>query len=575
MDERSLKKRPPSACPIQRTTQTPTATTQSPRAMSATNNNRSRESEIALLEKISTSLETFISAPDQAQVVRYGENSSIRISSADASRDAIKNVLAAKTLVRSIVKVCAKEKLKSGNDEVPDGLVDALVEEYRGNYPSLTVEKVNEALSRYEPTETSEIDPESDDSDVESAHSNVEGGETQAAKSFTTTLIRTIIMIDEEMDKYYEKIEALKKTREQRQQFAAAAQGEKVAPTKKRKDSNESIVNSPADPQKPKTKKRAKTGPRPKNTPENDLLNLIASRYATERERCTERISREMLGFIVEKAKKDMGMEGFDMPMHNISKKVRRIRLQNMANEDSDSDNEGLGTNKIMKKQAALIDEIYTRYSYEKEMTGEKLPSGTLDAIVDTTKAEMGMPQFNFDKNRIRCRFKREHPHFSSNRSTLPDIGTMSEETKRKRQLLFNEITARYVHEREVHNGKLPRGAMDLIISSAKDDLGIHDIEVPKSTIRGRHERESPHVMTLGKESPHNAIDEPLIQTINRRLNQGISVTRAQGLELAKSLLKEKMVNENETELNALWWSFFLKRNKHRLSCFADDGIQS
>jgi len=138
------------------------------------------------------------------------------------------------------------------------------------------------------------------------------------------------------------------------------------------------------------------------------------------------------------------------------------------------------------------------------------------------------------------------------------DIGGLSEEAQRRRQALINEVTARYMKAKDSGPKKLPDGALDSIILQAKNDLNIHEFDVPKASIRGRIHRKSPAVMTLKDKSPYDIIDAPLVSTINNWLGQGISVTRAQGLEFANTLLKGKKAatdkDGNPIILDAKWW---------------------
>ena len=159
------------------------------------------------------------------------------------------------------------------------------------------------------------------------------------------------------------------------------------------------------------------------------------------------------------------------------------------------------------------------------------------------------VPDISYSKGtletKIRTRFKKENPEFQSNPAGVLEISKLSEEDKRKRQQLMNEVTTRYVRRKEEGPKKLPDGELDRIITQTKDDLGIHCFDVPKASIRGRINRKSLTVMTLGDYSPYDAIDEPLVATINNMLSQGISVTRAQGLEFANSLLKGKKMGDS------------------------------
>lgn len=95
-----------------------------------------------------------------------------------------------------------------------------------------------------------------------------------------------------------------------------------------------------------------------------------------------------------------------------------------------------------------------------------------------------------------------------------------------------------------------------------------------KNIIFGRIHRKSYHVLTLGKESPYNAFDDPLVETINHWLSEGRSVTRDMGLEVANSLLKVHKLKhkiDNEILLDARWWASFIDRNKRRLTCSLGD----
>jgi hypothetical protein len=116
-------------------------------------------------------------------------------------------------------------------------------------------------------------------------------------------------------------------------------------------------------------------------------------------------------------------------------------------------------------------------------------------------------------------------------------------------------------------------GTIPKIIEDCKNDLGIHDFDVPPSSIRGRVHRKSLQVQKLGGDSRRydDAIDAPLVGTINGWSGEGISVTRDQGLDLAKQILRGKNMDKdddgNDVVLDAQWWTRFLHRNKKKLVC--------
>ena len=209
-----------------------------------------------------------------------------------------------------------------------------------------------------------------------------------------------------------------------------------------------------------------------------------------------------------------------------------------------------------------------------------------MDQIVEGVKAEFGMddlPRLDNLKMRCQARFTRTHPEFDSNGPGVLKLKTLDAEAKRRRQRLLNEVTERYVRQKEAHPHKLADGTLERIIEAAKADLGITEFEVKKDTIRGRLNRNSFYVRTLGNHSPYDVLDAKLVETINGWLGQGLSVTRAQGLELANRLLKEHQGQKKDGDdaedkegggaeeefiaLSAPWWRNFLERNRKKLVC--------
>ena len=106
-----------------------------------------------------------------------------------------------------------------------------------------------------------------------------------------------------------------------------------------------------------------------------------------------------------------------------------------------------------------------------------------------------------------------------------------------------------------------------LIYFSYLNRLGIHEFNLPKESIRGRIHRKSLIVETGASSAPDNVIDKELVSTVNDWLEQGISVTRDQGLRFAEGLLKRKNVANKGIVLDAQWWRSFLERNKNKLAC--------
>eukprot|EP00581_Thalassiosira_minuscula_P012120 CAMPEP_0183712084 /NCGR_PEP_ID=MMETSP0737-20130205/7336_1 /TAXON_ID=385413 /ORGANISM="Thalassiosira miniscula, Strain CCMP1093" /LENGTH=573 /DNA_ID=CAMNT_0025940661 /DNA_START=64 /DNA_END=1785 /DNA_ORIENTATION=- len=557
---------------------------------------KSRQSEIALLEKISTSLDTYIgdNPGRTASLSSSSKKKKNKGTSSDASKNAAKNFLAAKTLVRNIAKACAQEKV-SANAETEDGesdvLFDSLVEEYKDKYPSLTKRMLLDGIVRYNATINTAKESSDNAPKQEGADSEAKEGEDSEAKdkegeakgeeqeeddddeedNDELKFGRIIERVDMEMEKYHERVEALKRSREKAAlEPEPEKKKEKKTPKKRgrKRKADSADGSSGTGGASPKPKKAKPSKPKkekePKDPAEVALLDDIVKRYAVERAK-HERLPNGVFEEIVEDAKRENGMEDFDMPLQALDKKVRFKYNKLMKSEE--------GEKKPKSRHRTIVDEVYARYSRTKEANGGKLPPGTMDAIIEGVKLEYGLAEVKLSSLKTRCqaRFTKENPEFQSNPPDQIKIGKLSSEDKRRRQVLINEVTSRYVREKEAHPKKLADGTLDRIIEQTKEDLGITEFDVPKASIRGRINRKSHFVQTLGSESPYNAIDEPLVTTINSWLSQGISVTRAQGLDLANRLLKGKRLDHDsngaEIVLDAKWWRNFLERNKRKLVC--------
>lgn len=465
----------------------------------------------------------------------------------DASKHAARGFLAAKTLVRSIAKACAQENVVlahvlSGGKSV--SLIDDLVDEFKEKYSSLTKKMLVDGMIRYNaPNETA------------SNSTADEAGEEESKEEYNERKFGKILsIVFDEMNEYFEKIEALKKTREvaasERAVEARASSGKK----KRKSEDNGSG---------PKVARAKKD----KNSPEHFLFNEIFKKYAAERH-LVNRLTNGKFEVIVEDTKREFQMEHIELDIHKIDKQIRAM-YNKMVNDPEHT--------AVKNKDKEMFQEIYARYDRVKKTNGGKLQRGTMSAIVDGVKLEYGVTDIkvNHLQQKIQAKFAKENPEFEGNNPGQLKLETLTEEERKKRQLLLNEITARYVREKkETGRKKLVDGSLDRIIEQTKNDLGIHDFVVHKASIRGRINRKSLYVQTLGSESPYNVIDEPLVSTINTWLSQGISVTRAQGLELANQLLEGKNLQKdtfgNDLVLDAKWWRNFLDRNKRKLVCSGD-----
>jgi len=300
-----------------------------------------------------------------------------------------------------------------------------------------------------------------------------------------------------------------------------------------------------------------------KSDDENRLFEEIARRYALERD-ALRRLPNGHLENIVDEAKKELGLEHVEVgTMAKLDKRVRWLYNRHRDQEGAPN-------------QQMIVEEIYARYSRTKiVVNGGKLRPGTLASIIEGVRLEHGyLPdprRMRAIRNMVQARFTKEHPELEPANPNRLKIGELAAEDKRRREALVNEITARYVRTKAAHGKrKMADGTLSRIIEECKTDLGIHDFDVPAASIRGRINRKSLHVQKLGGGSQrYDAIDAPLVATINGWSGEGISVTRDQGLDLANRLLKGKRMEKdddgNDVMLDAQWWKTFLHRNKKKL----------
>ncbi|KAL7553984.1 hypothetical protein ACHAWF_017353 [Thalassiosira exigua] len=510
--------------------------------------------ELALLQSLAASLDTYNGeqgATAQAQhhplaVPRAGPSSKKK-SAVEATADFSKNILAAKTLVRSIVKACVEEKVPTQQTKSV-GVIDSLVEEYRPKYPSLTRQMIVDGVERHKKSrgKSSEDDDEKEggDDDEDEEEEPPEGGGDDDELIFG----RCVELIDEAMYEYHERVAAVKRRRE-------SAESEPPPPPESKKRKKYTMSGLPRKPRKKR------------DDPESLLVAEVLKRYCKVRA-TSVRLPNGTFEKMVEDAQKDMGLDDLDFAFKSVRKRV----MWNF--QRSDEREESI---KHKAEGNKLIEALYERYSRAKLANGGVLPKGTIESIYEGIKLESGFGTVpdKLDKTtqvRIQTRFRKEHPDVRTHHPGVLQIRTLTKEQKKRRQILMNEILSRYIKKKEdTGMKKLPDGVMDVIIVETKADLGIHEFEVPKETIRGRLHRKSAMVMTLETGNRFDFIDAPLVVMINNWLSQGISVTRAQGLQFANDLLKEKREQgfsvDADIVLDARWWKNFLERNKKKIVC--------
>ena len=409
---------------------------------------RSRDSEIALIESISNSLDTYIDEnPTLITTSSYSSTSPYkkkRYSPTDASQNAAKNFLAAKTLIKSIAKARAQEDTGSNNNDDP--LMDALVAEYKHKYPTLTKKLLVDGIVKYNITQNG---------------AGIEGDATGGDGNSTADgdrLQRVIAAVNVDMTLYHDKIDALKKSR---------AASNPTTTTTTNIATTHPIKKRNGRPRKSKKE----------DTPENNLFDEIVHRYSEARGKNDNRAPQGFLEAMVDQTKRDMSLEHVDLgPMNLVDKRVRREYNRLLANDE---------ITPCQPSQNRLIEEeIYARYERTKMTNGGKLPPGTIDTIIKGVALENAIsPEVNMASltAKVQARFTKAHPELVTDGGS--GIGKLSAEQKKRRQTLLNEVTARYVKEKGSAVKKLPDGTLDKIIEQTKSDLGIYEVSTLTASV--------------------------------------------------------------------------------------------
>jgi len=497
-------------------------------------------------------------------------------SAVDVSQNAVKNFLAEKTLIKSITKACSAERVAASDASV----IEELVKKYRNDYSGLTVQKVVDGLNRATPGNVE--NEASDDKDGNNNNVNRAAAESEVASEEEShdKVSRCTALIDEEMKQYYVKIAELKAKRRKkeaktaarakRKRDQAAAAAAAAAAVTNNEDGTTTTTTTTAAaaivhvPKKPAKRKRTTKNFQPKSNfkfvdPDDALYEEMTQRYYKIKE-ANETLPSRTLEKIIEETKRDMHRDDFDRPYRNVYNEIKK-RWRNRKDVGATTEGEKL------KRVKDMYEELYKRYC-ELKSSQKKLSGGTLAELSETVKAEFDLSDFTVNKNRITYRYRREFPEHKSNPDHVVEIRKLSSEDKKRREYLVNEVVARYLKEKDANPKKLANGTIKRIIDQTKEDLDIHDFDVPESSIRGRIHRKS--FFVSHENGNLDDVDGMLVDTINSWLKNGIKVTRDQGLQLANQMLAAKNLDMdtdgNTITLDAIWWKCFLNRNHHKLN---------
>ena len=552
--------------------------------MSVSHIKRSRE-EISLLQGITSTLETYApnntdSETGEGGIVLPAVNLNSKTltppmqfnqsgkSAVGTSQDAAKNFLAEKTLIKSISKACLAVRAAATDTAV----IDQLIKKYKDGYSGLTLKKVVDGISRASSSNIEDVASDkkcSENNNNNSSEPADAESEEVAPEEDGDKALRCIALIDEEMKQYYVKIAEIKAVRKKKEAKAARKakrKREKAAAAAAAKETGTNTSNTTATTDvapKKRAKKRKRTTKSDKTVdvdPDDALYAEMTERYYRIKE-TTEHLPSRALERIIEETKRDMHRDDFTVPHRTVYSEIKK-RWKKRSDLGATAEGEQV------KKVKEMYEELYKRYC-EMKSTQKKLSAGAFAALKKSVKEEFGLPHdFVINKNRITYRYRRDFPDHKANPDHVIEIRNLSSEDKKRREQLVNEVVARYVREKDANTAKkLPKGTVERIVEECKNDLNIHDFDVPTSSIRGRLHRKSYYVSH--ENGNLDDIDGSLVDSINSWLKSGMSVTRDQGLQLANQILAEQNLNKdsngNMVTLDAVWWKCFLNRNHHKL----------
>ena len=355
-----------------------------------------RATEIALLEQLSSRLDTYTGGPPtdlEKSLQPTQQTKSMLIKS--------KSILAAKALAKSIAKACVEVNVSATSEtshKSSSSVLDSLIEEYRLEYPTLTKKMVIDGIARYKKTNKEEEG--NDDSDDQDEDNSSDKDAVDYA-DYDLQFSQCMEIISGEMDVYWDRVESLKKRR--------ASTSLSPKPKKKRTSYAEGSNSDPLN--------KTKRGRPRKTTPDMKLMIAITERYAKERE--GGNLPHGRFATLVEEVKKEMGMEDFDMPLSKINKRVTWHYLTWPKKK---------GSTKEDRKQ--LTEEVYKRYERAKKSHGGVIGVGVGKSIIDGVKLELGLTDAEVNYSSLeqmaRARFRKENPDFE------PSFKSMKEKEKKE-----------------------------------------------------------------------------------------------------------------------------------------------
>ena len=500
----------------------------SPDTMSASSPMSAKAEEAELLRRLSRQLE-------KRATDGISDDGVLKVTTRPTLAGYSTSVLAASAAAKAVAKACVAVNISTvPTDDDAHSVFDELLEECRLKYTKLTKQMVLAKIEALAPV-TVPTDEDEDDG---------------------TKLRKSLEIVDEEMEKYDERVNSMKITR------AMENTGE---------SGNAKKRTYPISAVKPTKRRKRKNDP-----DEQRLIRAITDKYAQIR-LTKHYTSKAEWSKIVEDTKKEMNMEGWSLAYDLLKKRVTWYYLSHPLKKQA------VRLNHRKKEDKDAIDRLYAKYCKAKEAANhDLLPDGMVEKLANEELAdspdEAGTSMITVYKYRVQARFIKEHPELFSAIKMDEDKNKWTKAQRERFKLLADEVAKRINELKAPPTNMAPdKGLVDDLVESTKMEWDMMQFPLKASTTNRQKSPQSPRrekKKTGEKKKKPKAvapnlhdisIDNDMINVINDRLAKGLSVTRQQGIEIAQSILVVRNIT-TFPKLNQTWWKAFLARNSDVIS---------
>ena len=424
-----------------------------------------------------------LSANSYSKTLLPKQTQSSSSSFVDRTQNATKNLLAEKALIKSITNACVAEGLASTNTFI----INEIVEKYKVDYSKLTVEKVKESIAR-NPEATSILEADTQvveagvlkagkcieliDEDMkqyyikitqlkakrrlkeekiaarakrkrekaavkaaaaEAATVDVSAKKPAKKKQRRTRTKKKVSDWDDDDALYEEMTERYYTAKEANEQLPSRELERIIAETKR--DMHREDFDKPYRTVYNEIKKRWKNrgdvgatadGEITKRTKE--MYEELYKRYC-EMKTSQQKLSRCSFAELSKSVKEEFGLpDDLAIKKNRITYRYRREHPDHKSNPEHVVEIRKLSS-EDKKRREKLVNEVLARYVKAKTENPTKLPNGTIEKIIEETKKDLDIHDFDVPASSIRGRIHRKSHFVSHEKSNRDDIDDQLVET--------------------------------------------------------------------------------------------------------------------------------------------------